>query len=78
MNEALQVPQVTTLTGVDGDYKLLELPPGIYSLTFELLQTAAWQSKIYKELFSQPLEAESMTDVLACSPPFSSLTLLRP
>jgi hypothetical protein len=32
----LQVPQVTTVTGVDGDYKLLELPPGIYSLSFEL------------------------------------------
>src|SRR6266571_4641853 len=40
---ALQVPQVTTVTGVDGDYRLLELPPGVYSVTFELsgFQTSA-------------------------------------
>ena len=40
---ALQVPQQTTVTGVDGDYRLLELPPGVYSVTFELsgFQTSA-------------------------------------
>src|SRR6185436_7961371 len=32
----LQVPQVTTVTGVDGDYRVLELPPGTYSIGFEL------------------------------------------
>ena len=40
---ALQVPQVTTVTGADGDYRLLELPPGVYTVTFELtgFQTSA-------------------------------------
>jgi len=33
---ALQVPQLTAVTGVDGDYRLLELPPGVYSVAFEL------------------------------------------
>src|SRR5262245_50211041 len=33
---ALQVPQITAVTGVDGDYRLLELPAGVYSVTFEL------------------------------------------
>src|SRR2546422_10611414 len=31
---ALQVPQVTAVSGGDGDYRLLELPPGAYTLTF--------------------------------------------
>ena len=40
---ALQVPQATTVTGADGDYRLLELPPGVYMVTFELtgFQTSA-------------------------------------
>ena len=33
---ALQVPQLSAATGVDGDYRLLELPPGVYSVAFEL------------------------------------------
>ena len=33
---ALQVPQLTAVTGVDGDYRLLELPPGVYRVAFEL------------------------------------------
>jgi Carboxypeptidase regulatory-like domain len=33
---ALQVPQLSAVTGVDGDYRLLELPPGVYSVAFEL------------------------------------------
>jgi Carboxypeptidase regulatory-like domain len=32
----LQVPQLTAVTGVDGDYRLLDLPPGTYSIGFEL------------------------------------------
>lgn len=32
----LQVPQVNTVTGVDGDYRVLELPAGVYSVAFEL------------------------------------------
>jgi hypothetical protein len=32
----LQVPQLNTVTGVDGDYRVLELPPGTYSIAFEL------------------------------------------
>ena len=32
----LQVKQVSTVTGVDGDYRLLELPSGTYKVTFEL------------------------------------------
>src|SRR5215831_19327966 len=40
---ALQVPQVTTVTGADGDYRILELPPGVYTVKFELagFQTSA-------------------------------------
>jgi hypothetical protein len=33
---ALQVPQLTAVTSGEGDYRLLELPPGVYSVTFEL------------------------------------------
>ena len=33
---ALQVPQVTAVTSTDGDYRLLELPPGVYTVAFEL------------------------------------------
>jgi Carboxypeptidase regulatory-like domain len=32
----LQVAQLTAVTGVDGDYRVLELPPGIFSIAFEL------------------------------------------
>ena len=32
----LQVPQMTAVTGIDGDYRVLELPPGTYSIAFEL------------------------------------------
>src|SRR5262245_26314693 len=40
---ALQVPQVTAVTGPEGDYRILELPPGTYKITFELtgFQTTA-------------------------------------
>lgn len=40
---ALQVSQLTTVSGVDGDYRILELPPGVYAVTFELsgFQTSA-------------------------------------
>jgi len=40
---ALQVAQLTAVTGVDGDYRILELPPGVYTVTFELsgFQTSA-------------------------------------
>jgi hypothetical protein len=40
---ALQVPQLTTVTNNEGDYRLLELPPGVYKATFELsgFQTSA-------------------------------------
>src|SRR6185295_11989521 len=33
---ALQVAQMTGVTGADGDYRLLELPPGTYTIAFEL------------------------------------------
>jgi hypothetical protein len=33
---ALQVAQMTAVTGIDGDYRLLELPPGVYSVAFEI------------------------------------------
>src|SRR5438128_5581964 len=33
---ALQVAQMTAVTGIDGDYRLLELPPRVYSVAFEL------------------------------------------
>src|SRR5438093_9630808 len=32
----LQVKQMTAVTGAEGDYRLLELPPGTYKVTFEL------------------------------------------
>ena len=32
----LQVPQLNAVTGVDGDYRVLELPRGTYSISFEL------------------------------------------
>src|SRR6266850_2896467 len=32
----LQVPQINAVTGMDGDYRVLELPPGTYSIAFEL------------------------------------------
>jgi hypothetical protein len=33
---ALQVAQMTAVTSPDGDYRLLELPPGVYNVSFEL------------------------------------------
>jgi hypothetical protein len=33
---ALQVSQVSAVTGAEGDYRVLELPPGVYTVTFEL------------------------------------------
>src|SRR5262252_4059709 len=44
---ALQVPQMTTVSGVDGDYHLLELPPGTYSVTFEL---SGFQTSVRSEV----------------------------
>jgi hypothetical protein len=32
----LQVPQVSVVTSGEGDYRVLELPPGVYAVTFEL------------------------------------------
>ena len=32
----LQVPQLNAVTGVDGDYRMLDLPAGTYSIAFEL------------------------------------------
>jgi hypothetical protein len=32
----LQVPQLSTITGSDGDYRILDLPVGTYSVQFEL------------------------------------------
>ena len=32
----LQVPQINAVTGADGDYRMLELPRGTYSISFEL------------------------------------------
>jgi hypothetical protein len=33
---ALQVAELTTVTSSEGEYRLLELPPGVYTATFEL------------------------------------------
>jgi len=33
---ALQVSQLSAVTGAEGDYRVLELPPGVYTVTFEL------------------------------------------
>ena len=32
----LQVPQITAVTGNEGDFRILDLPPGTYSVQFEL------------------------------------------
>jgi len=44
---ALQVPQMTTVSGVDGDYHLLELPPGTYTVSFEL---SGFQTSVRSEV----------------------------
>src|SRR5260221_589088 len=43
----LQVKQVNTVTGTEGDYRLLELPPGTYKVKFEL---AGFQTSVREEL----------------------------
>src|SRR5439155_148963 len=44
---ALQVPQVNAITGVDGDYRILELPPGVYSASFEL---SGFQTTVHSDI----------------------------
>src|SRR5713101_1154671 len=43
----LQVPQMTTVTGTDGDYRILDLPPGTYSVQFEL---QGFQTSVYTDI----------------------------
>jgi hypothetical protein len=43
----LQVPQMTTVTGPDGDYRVLDLPVGAYSVQFEL---QGFQTAIYTDI----------------------------
>jgi hypothetical protein len=43
----LQVPQLTTVTGTDGDYRVLDLPPGTYSVQFEL---QGFQTAVYTDI----------------------------
>ncbi|HXI32152.1 MAG TPA: carboxypeptidase-like regulatory domain-containing protein, partial [Vicinamibacterales bacterium] len=43
----LQVPQMTTVTGVDGDYRFPDLPPGTYSVQFEL---QGFQTAVYTDI----------------------------
>ena len=44
---ALQVQQMTTVTGGDGDYRLLELPPAEYTASFEL---AGFQTAVHSNV----------------------------
>jgi hypothetical protein len=43
----LQVPQMATVTGTDGDYRVLDLPVGTYSVQFEL---QGFQTAIYTDI----------------------------
>jgi len=43
----LQVPQLTAVTGVDGDYRFPDLPPGTYSVQFEL---QGFQTAVYTDI----------------------------
>jgi carboxypeptidase family protein len=43
----LQVPQMTAVTGVDGDYRILDLPPGTYTVQFEL---QGFQTSVYTDI----------------------------
>jgi hypothetical protein len=43
----LQVPQMTAVTGTDGDYRILDLPPGTYSVQFEL---SGFQTALYTDI----------------------------
>src|SRR4029077_1402638 len=43
----LQVGQKTAVTGVEGDYRILELTPGTYKVTFEL---AGFQTNVREDL----------------------------
>ncbi len=44
---ALQRPQVVEVTNATGDYRFIDLPAGVYTLSFEL---AGFQTKIHSEL----------------------------
>src|SRR5262249_28539258 len=43
----LQVPQLTTVTGADGDYRFPDLPPGTYTVQFEL---QGFQTAVYSDV----------------------------
>src|SRR5438105_762495 len=43
----LQVKQMAAVTGAEGDYRLLELPPGTYKVTFEL---SGFQTSVREDL----------------------------
>ena len=43
----LQVPLLTAVTGADGDYRVLDLPPGTYSVQFEL---QGFQISVYTDI----------------------------
>jgi hypothetical protein len=43
----LQVPQLTAVTGVDGGYRFPDLPPGTYSVQFEL---QGFQTAVYTDI----------------------------
>ena len=43
----LQVPQLTTVTGVDGGYRFPDLPPGTYAVQFEL---QGFQTAVYTDI----------------------------
>src|SRR5262249_15980963 len=43
----LQVPQMTTVTGTDGEYRFPDLPPGTYAVQFEL---QGFQTAVYTDI----------------------------
>lgn len=43
----LQVSQLTAVSGTEGDYRIVDLPPGVYSVTFEL---QGFQTSVYTDI----------------------------